>query len=443
MASVFEAVHEKLDKTVALKVLHPHVAANPRAVARFLIEGRAAARIRHPHAVSVFDAGTTSDGTPYLAMELERGETLASWVRAFGSLDPRQTVDLMLPVLSAIQHAHSLGIVHRDLKPANILIGSDHLGEPVPKIADFGISRFNRPGNDDLLTGEGGLLGTLAYMAPEQISAPHEAEAAADQYSAGVVLYECLTGRRPFETDNAKELRHLVLHAPVPPLRSSHPGIPVALEAVVLRAMDKEVAGRFSTIGDFARALLPFSSEHTFLVYSRDFADSGLIHRLPSSHPRGGTQDEPLSAELEDFGEPTGALAPSVGRSRLWLVSVLLAAVAIGTIAVMSFGRSPRGDVPLAAPRALDDEKPAMAAATVLGVPPEPPMENANVRNDIEDRRTPSNRSRPQKPSSSLLPSLPHRDVAGATARPAPSASSSVHAGELADDFGDPRLDRR
>src|SRR5881227_3127018 len=124
MASVFEATHDQLGKPVALKVLHPHIADEPRAVARFLLEGRAAARIRHPHAVSVIDAGVGAEGTPYLVMELEHGETLASLLRAFGVLEPMQAVDLILPLLSAIHHAHSLGIIHRDIKPANILIAS-------------------------------------------------------------------------------------------------------------------------------------------------------------------------------------------------------------------------------------------------------------------------------------------------------------------------------
>src|SRR2546423_14562271 len=142
MASVFEATHDQLGKTVALKILHPHIADESRAVARFLREGRAAARIRHPHAVSVIDAGVGFDGTPYLVMELEHGETLASLLRTFGTLEPRHAVDLMLPIVAAVHHAHMLGIVHRDIKPANILIASDHVGDPVPKLADFGISKL-------------------------------------------------------------------------------------------------------------------------------------------------------------------------------------------------------------------------------------------------------------------------------------------------------------
>src|SRR6266511_778300 len=265
MASVFEASHEKLDKTVALKIMHPHLAAVPRAVARFLREGQAAARIRHPHTVTVFDAGTTADGTPYLAMELERGETLRSWLRTFGPLGPAQTVDLLLPVLSAIQHAHSLGIIHRDVKPANILTGTDHLGEPVPKIADFEISRFEGDASDHPITAERGRLRTLAYTAPEQIRAPREAGAAADQYSCGVILYECLTGRLPFEAESAADLSRLIQHAPVIPPRSTQPKVPAALEAVVLRTMEKELYRRFTSIADLARALLPFASEHAFL----------------------------------------------------------------------------------------------------------------------------------------------------------------------------------
>jgi eukaryotic-like serine/threonine-protein kinase len=369
MASVFEATHEQLDKRVALKLLHPHVAEEPKAVARFLREGRAAARIRHPHAVSVLDAGMAPDGTPYLVMELERGETLASWVRTFGALGVEQAVDLMLPVLSAIQHAHALGIVHRDLKPANILIGSDHLGAPVPKIADFGISRSSAGAEEHLLTADRGLLGTLAYMAPEQIQAPHEAGAAADQYSAGVVLYQCLTGRLPFEADSAIELARLILHAPVPPLHVYVPNIPTSLEASVRRAMERNAHDRFSTIGEFARELLPFASEHVSLVCSRDFTEAGIASRLRASIPPGGTMDDPASNEWRDLDGPKR----DSSRTKRYLrssITVLAAGSTLAVIVTVMRGRAAPRDQPASLSSTRLPESPAVETQLPLPWPP-------------------------------------------------------------------------
>jgi serine/threonine-protein kinase len=329
MASVFEATHATLEKPVALKVLHPHVAAEPKSVARFLREGRAAARIRHPHAVSVFDAGTAADGTPYLVMELERGETLASWLRAFGALGTEQAVDLVVQVLAAIQQAHSLGIIHRDIKPANILMGADHLSRTVPKIADFGISRSRDAGDEHLLTEGRALLGTLAYMAPEQIRAPREVEAAADQYSAGVVLYECLTGRRPFEADNSIELAQAILNAPLRPPRVHQLEIPPVLDAIVVRAMDRDPKRRFATLAAFARALLPFASEHVMFVYARDFAADGLGR---------GSASSSLSSSPPPSTLTTGETAEDLGD----LGASALSRTASGAPGPLSEGRTPR-----------------------------------------------------------------------------------------------------
>ncbi len=389
MASVFEATHEKLDKTVALKIMHPHLAAVPRAVARFLREGQAAARIRHPHTVTVFDAGTTADGTPYLAMELERGETLRSWLRTFGPLGPAQTVDLLLPVLSAIQHAHSLGIIHRDV--------------------------------------------------PEQSRAPREAGEAADEYSCGVMLYECLTGRLPFEAESAADLSRLIQHAPVIPPRSTQPKVPAALEAVVLRTMEKELYRRFSSIADLARALLPFASEHAFLVYSRDFSPAVPAGGPRSSTPKGETQDEWVSTEEGVPGTGKRISAADERRPRLWMYASMAAGVVFAAIAALSRGNSTRTELPVEPSRRTDLA--GAATAPVVGVPLGQLVEVMSIPTDLDRRpdehdRDRSKKSRPVRPTSRPA-------IAASAARPPASASPPVGARDGEDDLADPRLDRR
>lgn len=426
MASVFEATHEQLRKTVALKILHPHVAAEPKAVARFLREGRAAARIRHPHAVSVLDAGTTSDGTSYLVMELERGETLASWIRAFGFLSPAQAVDIMLPVLSAIAHAHSLSIIHRDLKPANILIGLDHRGEPVPRIADFGISRTDGTSDDHLLTGDRGLLGTLAYMAPEQITTPHDVGAAADQYSAGVVLYHCLTGRLPFEASGSIELAHSILEAAPAPMRGYNAEIPQVLESIVNKALQRNPAQRYLTIGALARELIPFASSHTALLHTREFAEDTKPRRMETPEAPGMTFDDSISAPA---ATRSARMEPAPRRHSLaWVALGLVGVPAIVALALAMRNR-PTSLLPVAhSVSAASDLAPSMPPASVATAPP-------TTGTEVDLPLPPAD---PQ-PEGSTSPKHTITSSASAPRRRSPSRPSPP----VVDDVDNPLLDQR
>ncbi len=332
MASVFEATHDQLGKAVALKVLHPHIADEPRAVARFLREGQAAARIRHPHAVNVIDAGVGSEGTPYLVMELERGETLASLLRTFGALEPAQAVDLVLPVVSAVQIAHSLGIVHRDIKPGNILIATDHVGDSVAKITDFGISRSIEAASENPITTERGVLGTLPYMAPEQLLAAHEATAASDQYSFGVVLYECFTGRLPFDAEGSIELASAFLHAPLVSPRAFRPEIPAPLDAIVCRALDRTPERRFSTMRALGEALLPYASERVALACAREFKAT-TARDAPRPSPRARLDSETLA-------EQRLSRAPAPTRRTVARSAVVIAVAVLAFVALFAWGIS-------------------------------------------------------------------------------------------------------
>ncbi len=246
MATVFLASDTVLDRRVALKSLAGNVAADPELRARFLREARFAARLVHPNVVQVYDAGEDEEG-PYLVMEVVDGETLAATLARRGHLPPAEIVVLGIELCSALAAAHAGGIVHRDVKPQNVLLGRDG----AVKLADFGIARSHEA---TALTQAGSVLGTAAYLAPEQARG-EPAGPAADLYALGVVLYEALAGRRPYEAGSLHDLVLLREREPPVPPRVLAPDVPAELDASVLRCLALDPAGRPASAAALARDL--------------------------------------------------------------------------------------------------------------------------------------------------------------------------------------------
>jgi eukaryotic-like serine/threonine-protein kinase len=271
MGVVYEAQHEALGRRVAIKILHALAPETPKAEvgrARFLREGRVAAQVRHDHVVDVFDFGV-HEGTPFLVMELVQGESLAERIDREGTLPVATALELLLPICSAVGALHAAGIIHRDLKPANILIGKGNSGEVSPKVADFGVSRVD---DDSLgLTDTGVVVGSYPYMPPEQARACKTATEQADQYALGAILYECVTGKPPFEGGSQYELTHAILHAPLVPPSERKSGLPKGLDAVLLRALSRDPECRFPCVEDFGGALLPFASSDVVRRWASEF----------------------------------------------------------------------------------------------------------------------------------------------------------------------------
>ncbi|HZD67695.1 MAG TPA: protein kinase [Actinomycetes bacterium] len=237
MASVYLATDGVLQRTVAVKVLGPPYDQHPVLMERFRREARAAAALNHPGIVAVYDSGSQA-GVHYIVMEYVQGETLADILRRQGVLEPRRVAEVGLLVCQALAAAHARGLVHRDVKPANVLVGQD--GQV--KVADFGIARAAA---DHTLTGSG-LLGTAAYLSPEQAQGG-TVDARSDVYALGCVLYELLTGAPPFAGDSAMAVAaRQVTEAPEPPSRRN-PRVGPALEAVVMTALAKDPAQRYQT----------------------------------------------------------------------------------------------------------------------------------------------------------------------------------------------------
>jgi beta-lactam-binding protein with PASTA domain/predicted Ser/Thr protein kinase len=245
MAEVYCAQDLQLGRKVALKILHERFAADEEFVERFRREASAAAGLQHQHVVSVYDRGEW-EGTSYIAMEYVAGQTLKELVQEDGPLEPQRAVDLAVQILRAARFAHRRGVIHRDFKPHNVIVDD----EDRAKVTDFGIARA---GASDM-TQTGSIMGTAQYLSPEQAQG-HAVTARSDLYSIGIVLYEMLTGNVPFEAEAAVTIAlKQVSEAPVPPSRIN-PAVTPELEAVVLRALEKDPADRFADADEFIAAL--------------------------------------------------------------------------------------------------------------------------------------------------------------------------------------------
>ena len=246
MATIYRARDAQLDRDVAVKLIRPEYGEDPDFLSRFRDEARAAASLNHPNIVSVFDFGEGESG-PYLVMELLEGEDLASIIRGNGPLAPRQAARVSAEAAKALQAAHVRGIVHRDVKPSNILVGRDGR----IKVADFGIARAI---NEAQVTVPGVAMGSVHYFSPEQARG-EPATVSSDIYALGIVLFESLTGQRPFSGDGAAAIALARLTTTPPRPSALRQGVPPELDAIVTKAMALDPAARYASAAAMASAL--------------------------------------------------------------------------------------------------------------------------------------------------------------------------------------------
>ncbi len=255
MGAVFEAVNQRTGRRVAVKVLRAARVGAPEAVRRFQQEALSCGRIEHPNVVAVFDAGV-HQASPYIVMELLRGETLGARIARQGSLPIPAGVRALREALAGVGAAHRAGIVHRDLQPDNLFLARTTVeGEEVVKVLDFGASKLLEDEGTGVSTRTGFVLGTPHYMSPEQARGEKNIDARADLYALGAVLYHALTGRLPVEADNYNALLLSILTTVPTPLRQLRPDLPERLEAIVGRAMAKARELRYQTAEEFSAAL--------------------------------------------------------------------------------------------------------------------------------------------------------------------------------------------
>ncbi len=259
MGAVYKAADRVLRRFVAIKLLHPAVAENPSSVERFQREARAAAAIGHPNIIEILDFG--QEGTrPFMVMEYLRGRSLSHVIAMDGQLTIKRACTIATHTLAGLHAAHSRGILHRDLKPANLMLVVRFGDRNFVKVCDFGFAALVQAGRTDskALTPERTLVGTPAYAAPERLKGDDRRDPRLDVYSVGVVLYEMLAGRRPFDAPTFRELARKVRKEPPPSLRELRPDVPRTLERVVMKALAKERDERWKDAESFAEALFPF-----------------------------------------------------------------------------------------------------------------------------------------------------------------------------------------
>ena len=247
MAAIYEAIDTRLDRKVAVKIMHSHLAQDDAYVSRFIREAKAAAALSHPNIVAVQDQGWNQNGVPavFLVMELIEGHTLREYLTERGRFEIKDAINYLTPILSALSAAHALGIVHRDIKPENIMISN----EGRVKVADFGLARGELIGST--MTAESSvILGSVSYLSPEQVQRGI-ADSRSDVYAAGIVAYEMLIGEKPFSADSPIQIAYMHVNEEVPRLRSKRKEVPKALDDLIARATSKNPDDRPRTASEF------------------------------------------------------------------------------------------------------------------------------------------------------------------------------------------------
>jgi serine/threonine protein kinase len=302
MGRVFEAEHVPSGRVVALKLPDAAASSDPLAMRRFRAEGRLLDSVRHPNIVRVFEVGFEGD-CPFIVMELLRGETLRAKVERLGPLSRSEVLELFAPICDAVATLHDAGIVHRDLKLCNVMLTLRN-GELLPMILDFGISKDLVAAGGTLgeQTQSGAFVGTPRYLSPEQTLNPKAASPLSDQYAVGIMLYECLTGRSPFAGEVPYALMHAILTAPVVPPSQVEPRVDPSMDALVLRAMDRDPKGRFPSMRALARALREQAGARASLPPARPSREPPSS--LPAAARLGRALDASTTARSGTLSQP-------------------------------------------------------------------------------------------------------------------------------------------
>lgn len=435
MGLVFAARHRGLGQKVAIKLLVPELSRDPEAVERFLREARASTLLRSERVVRVIDVGSGKNGAPFMVMEYLEGEDLQESLRRGGPLAVPAAVGYVIQAAEALAEAHSLGIIHRDLKPANLFLTVGPDGSPLVKVLDFGISKVSVPGRRGL-TRTHAIMGSLGYMAPEQLRSTKHVDQRADVWGLGVVLYELLAGQRAFEGEHLADVSvKIILDSPTP-IEEIRDDVSPELAKVIDKCLAKKPATRYQNMGELAEALAPFAPPEALVLVER-------IRRLaratgplsPSARPSAasGLRDSPTARAWARSGareRHRQKLAFAVTAVGVALVSALLSVLALGKGSALEalFFRSLSAERPATRSRAAASAAPS---AVARGRASAAPSASARALGAVV-RRPPASASAPQR----VAP-----EASSARAAMPPGATTSCVGGAAPPDgFCAPRL---
>jgi eukaryotic-like serine/threonine-protein kinase len=391
MGVVLAAHHLQLQQRVAIKFMRAQAARDPNAVERFLREARAAAALSSDHVARVLDVGMLEGGEPYMVMEFLHGVDLARVVEQHGPMPVADAVGYLLEACEAIAEAHSSGIVHRDLKPANLFLNKRRDGSSIIKVLDFGISKvadFNTTTSANL-TASGLVMGSPGYMSPEQVRNAKGVDTRADVWALGVILFELVTGARPFAGETVGEVLALILSEPPPSARQYRPDVPEGVAAIIGRCLDRHVERRIQSVGELAAQLVPFgppSARGSLERILRWRSQTEAASSRGQASSRAQTQTAIASGAPAETGPPwlrSGSSEPPTRRAGRWPAVALIAggAAAAGGVGVYAlFGRTAPSDVhgavaPSVSPGVAMRSAPMPTetpASAVLAAPPTP-----------------------------------------------------------------------
>jgi serine/threonine-protein kinase len=334
MGVVYEANHVDLDRRVALKVMVRSADTHDDAVARFQREARASARLNSPHVAKVLDVGSLEQGAPYLVMELLDGIDLRALIGQQGKVPLADAVDYLLEACEALAEAHCNGIVHRDLKPANLFLATDAYGGKVVKLLDFGVSKilFGTSNADPQLTDTRSMMGSPAYMSPEQMRSARDVDHRTDIWSLGVVLFEMVTGATPWSSDSLGELLAQIANEPTPNVRKRLPSAPPELQAVIDRCLQKQRGARYQSVADLALALHPLGSQRAQATLER-------VLRIAGQSSATGVVTK-VNAETTASASGTSVGSRSRSRSRRTVISLVFGALLVSSLGLFFVQRA-------------------------------------------------------------------------------------------------------
>lgn len=345
MGIVLAATHVELGQRVAIKIMHPELAEDANAVARFSREGQAAARLRSAHVARVLDVGRLDGGAPYLVLEYLEGRDLSAVVSQNGPLRVEEAVVYLMQACEALAEAHAAGITHRDLKPANLFLTEDAYGSPSIKVLDFGISKITSESQPHgAMTATSVVMGSPLYMPPEQMRSTRSADARSDIWALGAIFYELVTGQPVWSGDTFSEICVKVISDPTPSAHSIRPELVPAVDAVVSRCLEKDPAKRFQSVAELAVRLVELGGPECSAMLTRVYRLSGLgeppqttpanavARKAPETRAAGGgpataSEAATTGAGVPDtavsWGSPTHSFtrAPSAMK---WVIAALL-----------------------------------------------------------------------------------------------------------------------